>query len=136
MTLYFPLLVLKVWPDLHLLCQETREWRYSELVKCRVIATVSNKYGEVRKQKIVNDKLSEDLVANCPPHTWVVNDALHNYRLEGGLSDRRIVHENGDQAKVDMGYYAKQLDKALDISWVRLSNGRLVHTQEFNLGGE
>lgn len=116
--------------------QKTRDGDIELGKVARVIATVSNKYGEVRKQKMVNDKLSEDLVANCPPHTWVVNDALHNYRLEGGLSDRRIVHENGDQAKVDMGYYARQLDKALDISWVRLSNGRLVHTQEFNLGGE
>ena len=43
----------------------------------RVVAVTNPKYGEVRKLK----EGAKDLVANCPPHAYIVNDALANYYI-------------------------------------------------------
>jgi hypothetical protein len=115
--------------------QKTRDGDIKLGKVARVIATTTEKYGEVRKQKMENGKLAEDLCANCPPHTWIMNDALYNYHIEGPFTDRRIVHNSGMSAKIDMAYYARLLDKALDIPWYKLKHGKLTFTHEFNLQG-
>lgn len=102
----------------------------------RVMATTVVKYGEVRKQKYVNGKLQEDLCANCPPHTWVMNDALSNYKITGDMANRRIEHISGMSAPIDMTYYARLLDRVLDLHWYKWYKGKLTYTREFNLGGD
>lgn len=114
--------------------QKTRDGDIELGKVARVVATTTEKYGEVRKHKVVNGRLSEDLVANCPPHTWIVNDSLLNYKIEGPANDRRITHTSGMSAKLDLNYYARLLNKALDIPWYKLKNGKLLYTLEFNLG--
>lgn len=102
----------------------------------RVIAIGNENFGEVRKQKYENGRISEDLCANCPPHTLIMNDALYNYRIEGSYKDRRIVHNHGDYTmsfNVDMNYYARLLDNILDIPWYKFYKGKLEYTTEFNL---
>lgn len=100
----------------------------------RLIAIESTDYGDVRKLKVDNSKvIARDLVANCPPHAIVVNDALYNYTIEGPMHNRVLKHVSGQTVPIDMSYYAGLLDGVLDIPWVMLKNGKLVHTTRFNL---
>ena len=100
----------------------------------RLIATESTDYGDVRKTKLENGKIvARDLVANCPPHAIVVNDALYNYTIEGPMHERVLKHASGQTVPIDMSYYAGLLDKVLDIPWVMLKNGKLVYATRFNL---
>ena len=102
----------------------------------RVVAVKNSNLGEVRKEKWSGDKLSRDLCANCPPNALIVNDALRNYEITGPLSNRTITNTvTGHSEELDMGYYAKLLDKVLDIPWYKLHKGNTVFTKEFNLGG-
>lgn len=116
--------------------QETKDGDIVLGKVARVIATTNKKYGEVRKIKAENGKISRDLVANCPPHTAIVNDALYNYTIEGPMHNRVLKHINGTTSTIDMSYYAELLDRALDIPWYKLKDGKLAFTTEFNLGGE
>jgi len=100
----------------------------------RVIAVTDESLGEVRKQKYVDFNLREDLCALCPDHALVVNDALRNYKIEGSINKREIVHlETGKRYEIDMTYYARQLDNALDRSWYQLYKNKLEFTKRFNL---
>ena len=100
----------------------------------RLIATESEEYGDVRKLKIEENRIvAKDLVANCPPHAVVVNDALYNYTIEGPAHCRVLKHISGKTIPIDMAYYVDLLDNVLDIPWVMLKNGKLVHTTKFNL---
>jgi len=100
----------------------------------RLIATEATRFGDVRKLKVENGKIvARDLVANCPPHAVIVNDALYNYTIEGPAHARVLKHVSGQVVPIDMSYYAGLLDSVLDIPWVMLKNGKLVHTTRFNL---
>lgn len=121
-------------PTYHALVQKNRDGDLKLGKVARVIATTTQKYGQLKKQKMVEGKLQEDLCALCPDHTWIMNDALYNYHFEGTLNDRELVHTpTGMRAKIDWGYYAERLDEVLDIPWFKLKNNRLVMTNEFNL---
>ena len=95
----------------------------------RVVAVTNPKYGEVRKLK----EGAKDLVANCPPHAYIVNDALANYYIEGNYTDRSIVHSTGHREKLDILFYSKLLERVLDKTWYKLKDGQLVLTHEFDL---
>lgn len=100
----------------------------------RLIATESTEYGDVRKIKVEHGQIvARDLVANCPSHAIVVNDALYNYTIEGPMHARVLKHVSGKIIPIDMAYYAELLGGVLDIPWVMLKNGKLVHTTRFNL---
>lgn len=100
----------------------------------RVIATTTEKYGAIKKQKFVDGVFQEDTCANSPGHTWVINDALYNYRFEGKLGERELVHiPTGMRAKIDWAHYARMLDTVLDRDWYKLKNGQFAFTHEFNL---
>jgi len=101
----------------------------------RVIATTSTKYGEIRKIKLdgIGKITARDLVANCPPHAMVVNDALYNYTIEGPMHNRVIKHISGETTTIDMSYYAELLNTVLDIPWYVLKNGVGKISTEFNL---
>lgn len=102
----------------------------------RVIATTTEKYGVIKKLKLDaqgNVIGSGDTCAGCPPHTWVINDALYNYHLEGGYTNRRLVHKDGSSAEVDMNYYCRLLDDKLNVHWYKFHKGQLTYTREFNL---
>ena len=100
----------------------------------RLIAVESKRYGEVRKLKIENGKVvKKDLVANCPPHALVVNDALYNYTIEGPAHARILKHVSGATWEIDMAYYARLLDGVLETPWVMLKDGQMVSTKRFNL---
>jgi|LGVE01.1.fsa_nt_gb DNA polymerase len=89
-----------------------------------------------KKLKFENNKWylhQENTVANCPPHTWIVNDALYNYKIEGPYHDRRLTHIDGSSAKLDFNYYTEKLSNALDRHWYKLKDGKLAYTKEFNL---
>lgn len=99
----------------------------------RIVAVTNTNLGEVRKLK----DAKRDLVANCPPHALIVNDALYNYKIEGTYQCRTITNtETGHVEELDMNYYAELLDRVLDISWYKLKGGKMTATTEFNLGGE
>lgn len=99
----------------------------------RVVGVTNPNLGEVRKIK----GPSRDLVANCPPHALVVNDALINYTISGPRNNRVITHlPTGKTETLDMSYYVDLLDKALDEPWYKLYKNNLTFTTEFNLGGE
>lgn len=99
----------------------------------RIIAVTNTELGEVRKLK----ENKRDLVANCPPHALIVNDALYNYKIEGSYNRRTITNiETGQVEELDMNYYAGLLDKVLDVPWYKLKNGKLTATTDFNLGGD
>lgn len=95
----------------------------------RVIAVDNVKYGEVRKLK----DNARDLVANCPPHAYVANDALYNYHIEGDYINRSLVHKNGWREKIDFLFYSKLLERTLDKVWYKLKDGTITHTNEFSL---
>lgn len=122
-------------PTYHAMIQKTQDGDKMLGKVARVVATTTAKYGEIRKLKYENGKLREDLVANCPPNTWIVNDALYNYQIIGDMRNRSIKHIDGMLAPIDMKYYVKLLDDALDMDWVKLSHGKLQPTSEFNIGG-
>jgi len=96
----------------------------------RVIAVTNPVYGEVRKLKTDGSK---DLVANCPPHALIVNDALYNYHLEGNYRDRAIVHKDGHREQLDFLFYSKLLERVLDKTWYKLKGNSLTQTNEFSL---
>ena len=79
-----------------------------------------------KKQKFVNGVLREDTVANCPPHTWIVNDALYNYRIEGPYTNRRLVHKDGSSAQIDLQHYASKLNDALSLHWFKLKRRQVI----------
>lgn len=120
----------------HSMVQETKDGDIELGRVARVIATTDKYYGEVRKLKTENGKTSRDLVANCPPHTMIVNDALYNYTIDGPAYNRTLTHISGTKTKIDMAYYAELLDAVLNVPWVKLYKGKYEFTKEFNLGGD
>jgi len=101
----------------------------------RVVATTSPEYNQIRKVKVSNGQIvGRDLVANCPPHAMIVNDALYNYVIEGPIHNRVIRHiPTNKTTTLDMSYYAELLNTVLDIPWYVLKNGIGKISTEFNL---
>lgn len=104
----------------------------------RVIAVTNEEFGIIKKQgTIKTDRgerkagdIKEDSVALCPPHPLVINDALYNYKIK---NSQLVRISTGERWTIDYAYYARELDKALDIPWYSLKNEKLVITKEFNL---
>lgn len=96
----------------------------------RCIAIEDKNYGFIKKRKTFKGAIKEDLVALCPPHPVIINDDLKNYRIE----NKQLIHiPTGDKWNIDYAYYARELDKALDIPWFKLKNEEFKLTKEFNL---
>lgn len=96
----------------------------------RVIAVTDKCFGQIYKTKSDgNDVIKHDTVALCPPHPLCVNDALYNYSIKDG----HLHHVDGRSWEIDYAYYARELDKALDVVWYKLKNESLKKTKEFNL---
>lgn len=104
----------------------------------RVIAITDDYYGAIKKRGMVKrttknkqeGDLKEDSVALCPPHPLVINDALYNYKIE----DKYLIRiSTGEKWAIDYTYYARELDKALDISWYAIVNDKKGFTKRFNL---
>lgn len=103
----------------------------------RAIAVTDINLGILKKRGVIKKTtknknegdLKEDSVPLCPPHPLVVNDALYNYKIE----DRKLKHIDGRIWTIDYSYYARELDKALSITWYKLSDNNLSITREFNL---
>lgn len=123
-------------PTYQAMIQETTNGDVELGKVARIIAVETEHLGQVRKIKYDGPKVSRDLVANCPPHALIVNDALYNYTIDGPVNDRRIIHSSGESHKIDYNYYAQLLNDVLDIHWYKFKNGKLEFTTEFNLGGE
>lgn len=104
----------------------------------RVIAVTDIRYGTIKKQGIVKRSstnkragdLKEDSIALCPPHPLVINDALYNYKIE---NRKLICIPTGKSWNIDYAYYARELDKALNISWYSIINDKVEFTKQFNL---
>src|SRR5699024_6528081 len=104
----------------------------------RVIAVTDIRYGTIKKQGIVKRSstnrragdLKEDSIALCPPHPLVINDALYNYKIE---NRKLICIPTGESWSIDYAYYARELDKALNISWYSIINSKVGFTKQFNL---
>lgn len=104
----------------------------------RVIAITDDNYGIIKKRGMVKrttknkqaGDLKEDSVALCPEHPLVINDALYNYKIE----DRYLVRiSTGEKWLIDYAYYARELDKALDIVWYSIINDKTGFTKKFNI---
>lgn len=105
----------------------------------RVIAVTNPEFGTIVKTKTYTEKTAtknhpagshkEDTVALCPTHPLVINDALYNYYIK----DRKLHHVDGRSWDIDYAYYARELDKALDVYWCQLKNEKLTRTKEYNL---
>ena len=104
----------------------------------RVIAVTNEELGIIKKVGVVKREstnkhigdLKEDTVALCPPHALIVNDDLNNYYIE----NEHLYHkETGESWEIDYAYYARELDKALNIPWIQLKHGIESLTEEFNL---
>lgn len=103
----------------------------------RVIAVTDKEYGTIVKTKTYAKATAnhpagstkEDTVALCPPHPLCVNDALYHYYIRDG----KLCHSDGRSWDIDYAYYARELDKALDVVWYKLKNESLNKTKEFNL---
>lgn len=70
-----------------------------------------------------------DKCALCPEHSLVVNDALYNYTIKDG----KLIHKDGRSWQIDYGYYADELEKALNVVWYKLKNDKVELTREFNI---
>ena len=107
----------------------------------RVIAVTDENLGVIKKRGTVKGArgerkpgdLKEDCVALCPPHPLVINDALYNYHIEKIDNKMYLIHEDGHRWTIDYAYYARELDKALNISWYSIINDKCGFTKEFNL---
>lgn len=104
----------------------------------RVVAVTDEQFGIIKKYKVLKKatktkeagSIKEDSVALCPPHPLVVNDALYNYKIE----DSKLVHiPTGETWEIDYAYYARELDKALDVIWYSIVGEKLGFTKQFNL---
>lgn len=96
----------------------------------RIIAVTDDNLGVLKKTKAApGGGVKEDTVPLCPPHPLVVNDALYNYSIK----DRKLWHVDGRSWNIDYAYYARELDKVLDIEWYQLKNESLTKTKEYNL---
>lgn len=96
----------------------------------RCIAIEDKNHGFIKKRKTFKGAIKEDLVALCPPHPVIINDDLKNYKIE----NKQLIHiPTGDKWNIDYAYYARELDKALDIPWFKLKNEEFKLTKEFNL---
>lgn len=96
----------------------------------RVIAITDKWFGTIYKTKSDGKGgIKHDTVALCPPHPLCVNDALYNYSIKDG----RLHHTDGRSWEIDYAYYARELNKALDVEWYKLKNESLKKTKEFNL---
>lgn len=96
----------------------------------RCIAVENPEFGLVKKQKTYKGEFREATVALCPPHPLMVNDNLDNYKIENGY----LIHiPENKKYKIDYAYYARELDKALDIPWMELKNESIGLTKKFNL---
>lgn len=104
----------------------------------RVIAITDDYYGPIKKRGMVKKTtrnkqegdLKEDSIALCPPHPLVINDALYNYKIE----NKQLVRiSTGEYWDIDFAYYARELDKALDIPWYSMINDKFTFSKEFNL---
>lgn len=92
----------------------------------RVIAVTNENFGVIKKVK----GIKEDSVALCPEHPLIVNDDLKHYYIKNGRIYNKITNESWE---IDYAYYARELDKALDIPWYQLKNETFTITKEFNL---
>ena len=99
----------------------------------RVIAVTDERFGivkKVKRDKVTKEIIKEDTVALCPPHALILNDALINYYIENG---KIINKETNESYEIDFAYYARELDKALDIPWYSIVNEKIGFTKQFNL---
>ena len=112
-------------------------WGDDELGKVgRVLAITDERFGVLKKQKVVNDVLREDTCAQCPPHALVMNDDLSNYVIEGPRNSRVIRNiETTESWDIDYSYYVSELEKAMNIKWFELHHGEIKLTNKFDLGG-
>ena len=89
----------------------------------RVIAVTNEEFGNIKKigvnkRKGPNyGKIKEDSVALCPPHPLIVDDKLINYKIQNGRIINIITNESYE---IDYNYYARELDRAIDIPWYKL----------------
>lgn len=96
----------------------------------RCIAVENEEFGLVKKRKMYKGELKEATVPLCPPHPLMVNDDLKNYKIEKGC----LVHiPDNKKYKIDYAYYARELDKALDVPWYAIKNDKKGFTKKFNL---
>ena len=96
----------------------------------RCIAVEDERYSTIKKIKLYKGEISEGSIPLCPPHPLVVNDNLQNYKIENG----KLIHlPTNETWIIDYAYYARELDKALDIPWYKLKNDTFGLTKEFNL---
>lgn len=92
----------------------------------RVIAVTNKEFGVIKKRKIGK----EDTCADCPPHPLILNDNLQHYKIEN-----QTISNNYDYNcyNIDYAYYARLLDKALDIPWFEMKDESFKLTTKFNL---
>lgn len=92
----------------------------------RVIAVTNEEFGVIMKQKANK----EDTVALCPPHPLIVNEDLKQYKIE----NQKLIHiPTNKQWNIDYAYYARELDKALDIPWYQMKNETFALCHQYNL---
>lgn len=104
----------------------------------RVIAVTNEEYGVIKKRGMVKrttknkqaGDLKEDSIALCPAHPLVINDALYNYKIENKYLIRI---STGEKWLIDYAYYARELDKALNIIWYAIVNDKTGFTKKFNI---
>ncbi len=96
----------------------------------RCIAVEDKQYSFIKKVKTLHGVQKEDMVALCPIHPLVINDNLQNYKIE---NQHLIYKPTGKAWKIDYSYYARELDKALDIPWYEMKNDQFGLTKQFNL---
>lgn len=99
----------------------------------RVIAVENEEFGiikKVKRDKLNNEIVKSDSVALCPPHPLVVNEDLKNFKIEDG---HLVRISSGEYWPIDYAYYARELDKALDIPWYEMKNDSFKLTKQFNL---
>ena len=98
----------------------------------RVIAVTDERFGVIKKvkKKPNSDELKYDTVPLCPEHPLVVNDDLNNYYIDKGRIYHKITNESWE---IDYNYYAKELDKAIDVVWYELKNESFKQTNKFSL---
>ena len=100
----------------------------------RCIAVEDERFGLVKKRKTYNGQPREATVALCPPHPLMVNDDLQNYTIENGyLYHQATPDQPMTKYAIDYAYYARELDKALDMPWYYIVNSEVGFTKEFNL---
>lgn len=92
-----------------------------ELFKCnRVYASKDKSLGMIYKYKIYNGNISYSKMPGIPDNCRLVNEDLSTYMFDTIKSD------------LDYMFYIEKCMDLLDIEWIKLSNGNLKKTNEFN----